>query len=62
MIAPSYAMPALQASCTKEVQKSIINVLSMKESLVLRSSFNRPNIEYQVGQHVQHHTCCRYAG
>ncbi|GMH36156.1 hypothetical protein BSKO_04024 [Bryopsis sp. KO-2023] len=39
---------ALTATCTIEVQKSISEVLALKSPIIIKASFNRSNIAYQV--------------
>lgn len=45
---PSIPVVALTASATSSVQDSIKSALSLKNPVIIKSSFNRPNIEYQV--------------
>ncbi len=40
--------PAAQASCTGRVQDNILQALRLKGAKVIKASFNRPNIQYQV--------------
>lgn len=44
---PGVPITALTASCTPEVQRSIVNLLCMRDPVVLKTSFNRPNIAYE---------------
>lgn len=46
---PAPGVPGrLQASCTAAVKASIVSCLSLRDPLLLQSSFNRPNIAYSV--------------
>ncbi|MEW5301248.1 MAG: hypothetical protein WDW38_009457 [Sanguina aurantia] len=45
---PLTPIAALTASCTKRVERSIMEVLKLKQPVLVQASFNRPNIQYQV--------------
>ncbi|GIL86246.1 hypothetical protein Vretimale_13751 [Volvox reticuliferus] len=45
---PSVPVAALTASCTSKVSDDIISVLRLRSPRIIKGSFNRPNIAYQV--------------
>ncbi|KXZ55754.1 hypothetical protein GPECTOR_2g1304 [Gonium pectorale] len=45
---PSIPVAALTASCTPKVQADITSVLGLRDPALIKGSFNRPNIAYQV--------------
>ena len=47
-IMPEVPLAAFTATATDRVQQDIISRLSLKEPLVVRASFNRPNLFYRV--------------
>ena len=47
---PGVPVAAFTATATERVQKDIIEKIGLREPYVLRASFNRPNLFYQVEQ------------
>ena len=48
--------PAPQASCTSKVERDMAATLGLQQPRIVRASFNRPNIAYQVrGMYVWAH-------
>ncbi|GIL53905.1 hypothetical protein Vafri_9495 [Volvox africanus] len=45
---PSVPVAALTASCTSKVSDDIISLLQLRSPRIIKGSFNRPNIAYQV--------------
>ncbi|GAX77552.1 hypothetical protein CEUSTIGMA_g4996.t1 [Chlamydomonas eustigma] len=45
---PCTPVSCLTASCTDEVQKNIQEVMGLRNAVVIKHSFNRPNIKYEV--------------
>eukprot|EP00877_Chromochloris_zofingiensis_P009151 jgi/Chrzof1/448/Cz01g16070.t1 len=45
---PKTPIAAVTASCTDQVQTSILSCLNLSNPVVLKASFNRPNLQYQV--------------
>jgi hypothetical protein len=56
-----------QASCTSTVEASVVRQLRMQQPLMIKGGFNRPNIQYKVGEQLQtvrvcNRFACRHAG
>ena len=47
-LSPGIPLVALTATATPKVQEDIVKNLGMKDALLLKSSFNRPNLYYEV--------------
>lgn len=50
---PDVPVLALTATATRRVQSDVIAQLALKQCYVFRSSFNRPNLKYEV--HIKPH-------